>query len=422
MRLTLPLFFPSLPPLEEPIRAELFGIERLEQHAGSLAAAQTVTTGLEPKRPLLPRVDENGRVLREANRSIADAVREERWITPAAEWLLDNFFVVDEQLREHPRRPAGRLLSRAAGARRRSAGRLSRGCTASRGPSSRTPTAASIPTPFAGSCARTSGCSRSRSANSGPSRSRCAWCWWRTCGALADAMVRGREARREADALADELLGRERARRAIGGDGDVPRGQPAAGHGVRGGTGAAAARPGSGGDAGARLAAPAARGAGDDGRRDRAREHQRQAAMTVTVRNIITSMRLMSALDWTAFFESVSLVDEALRERAATSRRWTSRAGTAIATRSRRCRADRGARSSTSSGRRWRRPSDARARPPDAVAGGDDRRADPGFYLVGGGRQAFERAVGFRPPLGLRLRRAFIDRGDAGIPGLARAC
>src|SRR5471032_963482 len=41
-------------------------------------------------------------------------------------------------------------------------------------------------------------------------------------------------------------------------------------------------------------------------------EHQRQAAMTVTVRNVITSMRLMSALDWTAFFESVSLVDEEL--------------------------------------------------------------------------------------------------------------
>jgi hypothetical protein len=29
-----------MPPLEEPIRAELFGIERLEQHAESLAAAQ----------------------------------------------------------------------------------------------------------------------------------------------------------------------------------------------------------------------------------------------------------------------------------------------------------------------------------------------------------------------------------------------
>ena len=44
-------------------------------------------------------------------------------------------------------------------------------------------------------------------------------------------------------------------------------------------------------------------------------EHQRQAAMTVTVRNIITSMRLMSALDWTAFFEDVSLVDTELRAR-----------------------------------------------------------------------------------------------------------
>ena len=181
MRLTLPLFFPSLPPLEEPIRAELFGIERLEQHARSLAAAQTVTTGLEPKRPLLPRVEENGRVLRDASRSIADAVREERWITPAAEWLLDNFFVVDEQLREHPRRSAGRLLSRTSGARRRSPGRISPGCTASRGPLSRTPTVGSIPIPCADSCARTSRYSRSRSANSGRSRSRCAWCWSRIC-------------------------------------------------------------------------------------------------------------------------------------------------------------------------------------------------------------------------------------------------
>ena len=33
------------PAAEEPIRAELFSIERLEQHAESLAAAQRVTTG-----------------------------------------------------------------------------------------------------------------------------------------------------------------------------------------------------------------------------------------------------------------------------------------------------------------------------------------------------------------------------------------
>ena len=42
-------------------------------------------------------------------------------------------------------------------------------------------------------------------------------------------------------------------------------------------------------------------------------EHQEQGAMSVSVRNIITSMRLISAFDWQQFFESVSLVDEILR-------------------------------------------------------------------------------------------------------------
>ena len=41
-------------------------------------------------------------------------------------------------------------------------------------------------------------------------------------------------------------------------------------------------------------------------------EHQRQAATQVTIGNIITSMRLLSTLDWRDFFESVSLVDPLL--------------------------------------------------------------------------------------------------------------
>src|ERR1043166_8652039 len=90
-----------MPPLlEEPIRAELFGIERLEQHAQSLAAAQRVMSESGQGRRLLPRVLENGRVLRESYRVVATAIREERAITPAAEWLVDNFHLVDEQLRE----------------------------------------------------------------------------------------------------------------------------------------------------------------------------------------------------------------------------------------------------------------------------------------------------------------------------------
>ena len=43
-------------------------------------------------------------------------------------------------------------------------------------------------------------------------------------------------------------------------------------------------------------------------------EHQQQAATSVTVRNVITSMRLTSAFDWQVFFESVSLVDQVLRD------------------------------------------------------------------------------------------------------------
>ena len=90
----------ALPQLEEPIRAELFSGERLEQHAESLAIAQRVTTTPQAGRRLLPRVLDNGRVLLDSYRAIAKAIREERAITPAAEWLVDNFHIVDEQLRE----------------------------------------------------------------------------------------------------------------------------------------------------------------------------------------------------------------------------------------------------------------------------------------------------------------------------------
>ena len=41
-------------------------------------------------------------------------------------------------------------------------------------------------------------------------------------------------------------------------------------------------------------------------------EHQRQAAAQVTVANVITSMRLLSTLDWKEFFESVNLIDPLL--------------------------------------------------------------------------------------------------------------
>src|SRR5271167_530978 len=88
------------PETDEPIRAELFSIERLEQHAESLAQAQHITTRRGTGRSLAKRLRDNGRVLLEAYGATAKAIREKRYITPAAEWLIDNFYVAQEQIRE----------------------------------------------------------------------------------------------------------------------------------------------------------------------------------------------------------------------------------------------------------------------------------------------------------------------------------
>src|SRR6186997_389210 len=59
---------------EEAIREELFSIERLEQHAESLAAAQPITSRPTTGRSLAGRLKENERILLAAYRSIARAV------------------------------------------------------------------------------------------------------------------------------------------------------------------------------------------------------------------------------------------------------------------------------------------------------------------------------------------------------------
>ena len=82
---------------EKPIRFELFSTERLEQHAVSLAKAQKVSSRKEGLK-LIPRVRENCRVLLDAYQSVAQEVSEQHAITPAAEWLLDNFHVIEEQV------------------------------------------------------------------------------------------------------------------------------------------------------------------------------------------------------------------------------------------------------------------------------------------------------------------------------------
>jgi hypothetical protein len=300
------------PEPEEPIRSELFSIERLEQHAESLAAAQRITPQPGRGRPLAPRLRDNGRALLAAYRAIAAAIREERAITPAAEWLVDNFHIAEEQIREiRDDLPRGfyRQLPKLAG-----------------GPLAGYPRVFGISWAFV---------AHTDSLFDPQTLSRFVRAYQRvqplTIGELwavaitlrivlvenlrrsAERIVKGRAARQEADALADRLLGvgnreAEPAETVLRGLDRTPlpanfavqllqrlRDQdPAVTPALRW--------------LDDRLLAQGT--TADEIVRE---EHQRQGAMNVTVRNVITSMRLMSAVDWAEFFESVSLVDAALR-------------------------------------------------------------------------------------------------------------
>jgi len=84
---------------DQPVRAEIYSVERLEQYALTLAAEHKTITR-KGRAQLLPRLEDNGRKLVAAYRTLVEAIRNGRSISPAAEWLVDNFHIVEEQLRE----------------------------------------------------------------------------------------------------------------------------------------------------------------------------------------------------------------------------------------------------------------------------------------------------------------------------------
>ncbi len=394
--------------VEEPIRAELFSAERLEQHAESLAAAQGVTPTPRKGRPLLPRVLDNGRVLLESYRSIAQAIQDERAITPAAEWLVDNYHIVDEQLREiHDDLPSGyyRGLPKLA-----------------EGPLQGYPRVYGLAWAFV---------AHTDSRFDPEMLRRFVRAYQRvqplTIGELwavaitlrvvlvenlrrlAERIVHDRAARQEADTVADRLLG-------LGGRSTEPA--------------ATVLRQFEGAPLAASFIVQLVQRLRDQDpmvmptlrwieKRLAAQgtvadeivrvEHQRQAAMNVTVRNVITSMHVISAFDWAEFFESVSLVDAIL---------WTDTGFAApdFATRDRYRRAiEELSRCSPHEEREVARRAVVRAKHFQGEAQGAndptaDRRADPGYYLIANGRVAFEQDLGFRMPIKTWLRRAYVTQ------------
>ena len=148
-------------------------------------------------------------------------------------------------------------------------------------------------------------------------------------------------------------------------------------------------------------------------------EHQRQGAGIVTVRNIITSMRRISDVDWTELFERISLVDDLLadgglfRDMDFPTRNLYRSAVEELARGTDRTELD------------ITRTAVLTATHAACAQVGEERgrRGDPGYHLFAGGRRAFEATVGFRPPfraLPGRISRSLGIRGYVGA-GLAVA-
>lgn len=86
--------------IEAPIRAEIFGSGRFQQHGLSLGQAHEVCVKSPRRTAFFPRIQHNIRVLREAHAYIGLQEVAGHHVSPAGEWLLDNFHVVLAQIKE----------------------------------------------------------------------------------------------------------------------------------------------------------------------------------------------------------------------------------------------------------------------------------------------------------------------------------
>lgn len=82
------------------LRGELYSVERLEQFATTFAVEHREVNQPRIFQKLLPRLKDNEKVLVAAYNSLINNIKNESSISPAAEWLVDNFYIVEEQLRE----------------------------------------------------------------------------------------------------------------------------------------------------------------------------------------------------------------------------------------------------------------------------------------------------------------------------------
>ncbi|MGQ5968272.1 GH36-type glycosyl hydrolase domain-containing protein [Serratia sp. IR-2025] len=83
-------------PLGGTIKAELFSVDQMERYGQRLARSHKLATRKTPYY-LLKRLDHNERVLAESCRQLSNGKKSS--MTPAGEWLLDNYYLIEEQIR-----------------------------------------------------------------------------------------------------------------------------------------------------------------------------------------------------------------------------------------------------------------------------------------------------------------------------------
>ena len=104
MRLGLPSLFQRRPKAgpraPAPIREELLSGEMLEERARALAASFIVDPDRRAGTKAFRRFEESVRILRDAYRTLTDDVHRGQFVTPAAEWVLDNYHLAAAEIRE----------------------------------------------------------------------------------------------------------------------------------------------------------------------------------------------------------------------------------------------------------------------------------------------------------------------------------
>jgi cyclic beta-1,2-glucan synthetase len=83
---------------EPPLRSELFSADQMEVYGRTLAYSHALALRHKPDQ-LLTRLAENEGILIGVHDLLAEAVKANRRITPAGEWLLDNFYLIEEHIR-----------------------------------------------------------------------------------------------------------------------------------------------------------------------------------------------------------------------------------------------------------------------------------------------------------------------------------